>query len=62
MTDAVMNRLKGNVILIAGAASGIGAAIARRCIAEGASIVCADYDLEPATKLAEALGPSAAAW
>jgi NAD(P)-dependent dehydrogenase (short-subunit alcohol dehydrogenase family) len=57
-----MNRLRGNVILIAGAASGIGAAIARRCIAEGASIVCADYDLEPATELAEALGPSAAAW
>ncbi|MBZ9987201.1 SDR family oxidoreductase [Mesorhizobium sp. BH1-1-5] len=59
MTD--MKRLESKVILIAGAASGIGAAIARRCIAEGASIVCADYDLEPATKLAEALGPSAAA-
>ncbi|MBZ9733619.1 SDR family oxidoreductase [Mesorhizobium sp. CA18] len=60
MTDA-MNRMKGSVILIAGAASGIGAAIARRCAAEGASVVCADYDLEAATKLAEALGPAAAA-
>lgn len=56
-----MKRLDGKVILIAGATSGIGAAIARRCIAEGAKVVCADYDLEPAAKLAEALGPSAAA-
>lgn len=61
MTEAAMSRLKGDVILIAGAASGIGAAIAGRCIAEGARIVCADYDLEPAAKLAEALGPAAAA-
>jgi NAD(P)-dependent dehydrogenase (short-subunit alcohol dehydrogenase family) len=61
MVDAPMKRLEGSVILIAGAASGIGAAIARRCIDEGARIVCADCDLEPATKLAEALGPSAAA-
>ena len=29
------NRLKDNVVLIAGAASGIGAAIAQRCVAEG---------------------------
>ncbi|CDX44660.1 Short-chain dehydrogenase/reductase SDR [Mesorhizobium sp. SOD10] len=61
MTDAATNRLEGNVILIAGAASGIGAAIARRCIAEGARVVCADYDLGPATELVEALGPAAAA-
>ncbi|TIW73750.1 MAG: SDR family oxidoreductase, partial [Mesorhizobium sp.] len=61
MTDAATNRLEGSVILIAGAASGIGAAIARRCITEGAKIICADYDLEPATRLADALGPAAAA-
>jgi NAD(P)-dependent dehydrogenase (short-subunit alcohol dehydrogenase family) len=60
MTTA-MSRLQDNVILIAGAASGIGAAIARRCIAEGAKVVCADYDLEPATQLADTLGLSAAA-
>jgi len=60
MTTA-MNRLQDSVILIAGAASGIGAAIAKRCIAEGARVVCADYDLEPATQLADTLGPSAAA-
>ncbi|CDX51677.1 Short-chain dehydrogenase/reductase SDR [Mesorhizobium plurifarium] len=61
MTDAATNRLEGDIILIAGAASGIGAAIARRCVAEGARVVCADYDLKPAIELAEALGPAAAA-
>ncbi|TPI15837.1 SDR family oxidoreductase [Mesorhizobium sp. B4-1-3] len=61
MTDPAKNRLQDSVILIAGAASGIGAAIARRCVAERARVVCADYDLEPATRLADALGPSAAA-
>ncbi|RUU53205.1 SDR family oxidoreductase [Mesorhizobium sp. M2C.T.Ca.TU.002.02.1.1] len=61
MTDPAKNRLRDSVILIAGAASGIGAAIAQRCVAEGAKIVCADYNLEPATRLADALGPSAAA-
>lgn len=60
MTTA-MNRLQDSVILIAGAASGIGAAIARRCIAEGAKVVCADYDLEPASQLADTLGSAAAA-
>ena len=61
MTTTTATRLEGSVILIAGAASGIGAAIARRCIAEGARVVCADFDLDPATELARALGPSAAA-
>src|SRR4029079_1905505 len=58
---AAMNRLQGSVVLIAGAASGIGAAIARRCISEGAGCVCADHDFLPATQLAGILGPSAAA-
>ena len=54
MTDnPATNRLKGRVILIAGAASGIGAAIARRCAAEGAWIVCADYDGAAAQTLAD---------
>ena len=61
MVDAAKKRLEDTVILIAGAVSGIGAAIARRCIAEGAKVVCADYDLTPSTELAQALGPSAAA-
>ncbi|TPI62613.1 SDR family oxidoreductase [Mesorhizobium sp. B3-1-3] len=61
MTAPDMRRLEGKVILIAGAASGIGTAIARRCVAEGAKVVCADYGPEPATELAQTLGPSAAA-
>lgn len=60
MTDnPAMNRLKGCVVLIAGAASGIGASIAQRCMAEGARIVCADYDAGAATALADRLGASA---
>jgi NAD(P)-dependent dehydrogenase (short-subunit alcohol dehydrogenase family) len=61
MADAATNRLEGKVILIAGAASGIGAAIARRCVDEGAKVVCADHSLQPASELAQALGPFAAA-
>ncbi|PDQ21684.1 short-chain dehydrogenase [Mesorhizobium sanjuanii] len=56
-----MNRLKGSVVLIAGAASGIGAAIARRCVSEGASVICADYDLTAAQALADGLGAAASA-
>ncbi len=54
-------RLVGKVIMITGAASGIGAAIARRCVAEGASVVCADHSSDAATNLAEALGTTAIA-
>lgn len=62
MTDnPAMSRLKGSVVLIAGAASGIGAAIARRCVIEGAKIVCADYDAAAAQTLADELGTSAVA-
>lgn len=56
-----MNRLEGSVVLIAGAASGIGAAIARRCATEGASVVCADYELAAAQALADELGAAACA-
>lgn len=49
-------RLIGKVILIVGAASDIGIAIARRCAAEGAIMVCADLDGEAAEALAGQLG------
>jgi len=54
-------RLKGRVILITGAASGIGAAIAARVMAEGASLVLADHNEPAAMALAKDLGAQAVA-
>ncbi len=56
---AAMSRLDGKVIFLTGAASGIGAAIARRCIDENASVICADQSLDSVTALAQSLGPQA---
>ncbi|PZM14735.1 SDR family NAD(P)-dependent oxidoreductase [Rhizobium tubonense] len=53
------DRLAGKVVLITGAASGIGAAIARRIIAEGGKVACADLDADAAINLAETLGANA---
>lgn len=52
-------RLGGRVVLICGAASGIGAAIARRCVAEGASVACLDRDGDGVSDLAASVGPAA---
>ena len=52
-------RLDGKVVLISGAASDIGVAIASRCIAEGATVVCADLDPEAAARTAREIGPAA---
>lgn len=60
-TNPAESRLAGRVVLIAGAASGIGAAIARRCVAEGGKVVCADSDLDAANSLAGELGAPAIA-
>ncbi|WP_186132520.1 SDR family NAD(P)-dependent oxidoreductase [Burkholderia gladioli] len=49
-------RLAGRVVLIAGAVSDIGVSIARRCVSEGASVVCVDLDGEAACRLADTLG------
>jgi NAD(P)-dependent dehydrogenase (short-subunit alcohol dehydrogenase family) len=56
---APMTRLEGKVIFLTGAASGIGAAIARRCIDEGASVICADRSSDEVAALAQSLGPQA---
>jgi 3alpha(or 20beta)-hydroxysteroid dehydrogenase len=52
----VTARLDGKVALVTGAARGIGAAIARRFTAEGASVVITDADEEGAARLAAELG------
>ena len=50
-------QLSGKIIVVTGAASGIGAALARRFKAEGAkAIVCADRDFEGAQKVAAEIG------
>ncbi|MEM7443848.1 MAG: L-iditol 2-dehydrogenase [Pseudomonadota bacterium] len=52
-------KLKDKVALITGGAGGIGAAIAGRYVAEGASVAVADIDLNAARALAEKLGQHA---
>ena len=51
--------LDGRIAVITGAASGFGAATARRFHAEGASVVVADLDAEGAKRVAESLGGNA---
>ncbi|HEX4124894.1 MAG TPA: oxidoreductase [Tepidisphaeraceae bacterium] len=52
-------RLKDKVILITGSTNGIGAAIARRCVAEGASVVLHGREAEAGRKMLAELGDRA---
>lgn len=54
-------RLQGKVAIVTGAAHGIGAAAARRFLAEGARVVLADVSERGLTTLAGELGPAAVA-
>ena len=49
-------RLKDKVAIVTGGASGFGAGIARKFVAEGARVLIADLDLQGALGLAAELG------
>lgn len=51
----MVNRLQGKTIVITGAASGIGAGIARGFVAEGANVVLADLNDQVASAVAQEL-------
>ena len=52
-------RLAGKTAIVTGAASGFGAGIARKFIAEGAKVMIADLNIDMATDLATELGKNA---
>lgn len=54
-----MRRLTGKIALVTGAAQGIGAAIARAFIAEGATVLLTDIRDAQGAAVADALGPAA---
>src|SRR6202167_5272464 len=56
-----MQRLQNKVAIIAGGATGIGAACAKRYIAEGAKVAIGDLNIQTAQELAASLGPNAVA-
>jgi len=54
-------RLKNKVAIVTGGASGFGAGIVRKFVAEGAQVIVADLNLEAALDIAAAAGPAARA-
>lgn len=50
-----MQRFENQVAIVTGGGRGIGAAVARRLAAEGATVVVADMDMEPAEAVAQAI-------
>lgn len=58
--STTMGMLDGQVAVVTGAASGIGAATARRLHTEGAAVLLADIQDEPGQSLADELGDRAA--
>lgn len=57
-----MRRFDDKVVLVTGAASGIGKATAARLCSEGAKLLCADRDIDGARQVAAALGAAAEAF
>jgi NAD(P)-dependent dehydrogenase (short-subunit alcohol dehydrogenase family) len=57
-----MERLLGKTAIVTGAAQGLGAAIAARFCADGASVVIADVNEEALTATANSIGPACSAF
>jgi NAD(P)-dependent dehydrogenase (short-subunit alcohol dehydrogenase family) len=51
----LLHRLASKVVVVTGAAKGIGAAIANRCVAEGASVVLVDRDADALEAVEQAI-------
>ena len=58
-TFIAVTRLQGKVALITGAAGGLGAALARAFVAQGAHVIVTDVQLDAGRALADELGSSA---
>jgi 3-oxoacyl-[acyl-carrier protein] reductase len=54
-------RLEGKTAIVTGGASGFGAGIAKKFVAEGARVLIADLNVDGAKAMADSLGPNAAA-
>jgi 3-oxoacyl-[acyl-carrier protein] reductase len=54
----MQGRLEGKVAIVIGASRGIGEAVARRFVLEGASVIIGDTDVERGAVTAKALGPT----
>jgi NAD(P)-dependent dehydrogenase (short-subunit alcohol dehydrogenase family) len=57
----MMNRVRDKVAMVTGGAGGIGTAVARKLVEEGAKVVIADIKVDAARRLAEEIGGSASA-